>query len=63
MGCLLCRLCYYLGDGISRLVNFIPDSWECLGLASVRVYQKLMHWSIVLNDRADCGVWGEELEP
>jgi hypothetical protein len=63
MTCILCKVCFYLGDGLSWLINFIPDSWERIGLAAVRLYQQLMQWSIVLNDRADCDVWGPELEP
>lgn len=57
MNCILCHACYYLGDCWSKLINFIPDSWERIGLLMVKPYHVFMQWSVNLDVRGKCGIW------
>jgi hypothetical protein len=58
MTCILCNACYYLGDFWSKLIRFVPDRWEWFGENFAKPYFVLMRWSVDLNDRGNCGVWG-----
>lgn len=59
MTCILCKLFYALGDFWSqRFMPLVPDSWDRLGMALVRPYHWFMQWSVNMDDRGGCGVWG-----
>lgn len=57
MNCILCKVCYYLGDRWSKLVDLVPDSWDWFGSVMIEPYHVLMQWSVDLDVRGKCGVW------
>jgi hypothetical protein len=63
MTCLLCRLCYTLGDWWSKLIHYVPDDWERFGALMIRPYQYFMGVSVRLDDKNKCGMWGEPIPP
>lgn len=60
--------CYHVGDWASQLLNRWPDCkdgslMDRLGSVVYRVYNRLMCWSVDLNDWAGFKLWHKEGEP
>jgi hypothetical protein len=51
---------YYLGDFVSRLMNYVPDSFEHTGSALYRLYNNLMTASDLAQGDGNDGPWGFE---
>lgn len=48
----LCLLLYHLGDWVSKPLF----KWDCFTFL-YPVYNNLMHWSVVINDKNDFDIW------
>jgi hypothetical protein len=53
----LVQLLYYFGDGVARLMHYVPDDWERAGDFGYWLYSRPMQCSWRLNDWAGLKVW------
>ena len=56
-GWLLTWTLYWAGDGIARVVERWPESWERSGEWLADVYQRVMGASLAVNDACGLRVW------
>jgi hypothetical protein len=51
--------CYWLGDGVARVMNAMPEHWpDWAWDVPYAVYNRLMLASLRLSDTFGLGIWG-----